>query len=190
MRVFLAIPLPDDLRDALAALQDDLQAGRAVPEENLHLTLAFLDEQPEEALAALDDELSALSVAPFELVPRGLGVFGGGRPRLLYAALAPSPALDDLHARVLRAVRRAGIELRRERFVPHVTLARFGAGARGTDLERVQHFLARHMAWEGPPLPVTGFGLYHSRLGPGAAVYEELATYPESREPALGREEE
>ncbi len=178
MRCFLAIPLDDPLRDALADLQADLRTGRPVPEENLHLTLAFLDEQDEDALAALDEELSAIALPPVELTPRGLGVFGGNRPRVLYAGFAPSPPLIDLHGRVMAAIRRAGIDLRRERFHPHVTLARFGSGARGAELETLQHFLARHIAFEGPPLPVTGFGLYQSTLHADGALHEELAHYP------------
>ncbi|MEY8838906.1 RNA 2',3'-cyclic phosphodiesterase, partial [Cribrihabitans sp. XS_ASV171] len=174
MRCFLAIPLTDPLRDALADLQADLRAGRPVPEENLHLTLAFLDEQDEEALAVLDEELATISLPPFDLAPRGLGVFGGDKPRVLYAGFDPSQPLTDLHTRVTAAIRRAGLDLRRERFLPHVTLARFGTGARGAELETLQHFLARHIAFDAPPLPVTGFGLYQSILHADGAVHEEL----------------
>ncbi|MFC3613913.1 RNA 2',3'-cyclic phosphodiesterase [Lutimaribacter marinistellae] len=178
MRCFLAIPLTDPLRDALARLQAELPVGRLVPEENLHLTLAFLDERDDPALAALDEELSALSAPSFDLIPRGLGVFGGNRPRSLHAVILPSSPLADLHARIQGAIRRAGIDLRRERYVPHITLARFGTGARGASLDALQHFLAAHLGFEGPPFPVTEFHLYQSVLRPDGALHEELARYP------------
>lgn len=178
MRCFLAIDLPDDLRDALAVLQDDLPVGRPVPDENLHLTLAFLGDQDDMALAALDDEMGRLVMPPFELSPQGVGVFGGDRPRLVYAGIAPSPELADLHHRVLGATRRAGIRLRRERYHPHITLARFGPGARGHEVLMLQRFLAAHMGFRGPALPVAGAGLFRSVLRPEGALHEELAHYP------------
>lgn len=178
MRAFLAIDLPDDLRDRLADLQSALPVGRAVPVDNLHLTLAFLDDQDDATLAALDAELSALAPPDFDLSPQGVGVFGGDRPKLLYAGIADSAALIDLRRRVLGAVRRAGITLRRERFHPHVTLARFGAGLRGPDLAALQAFLAAHMGFRGPVLRVRGFGLFESVLRPQGALHRELAHYP------------
>ena len=53
MRAFLALDLPQETRDALIRVQADLPVGRPVPCENLHLTLAFLDEQPHYADARI-----------------------------------------------------------------------------------------------------------------------------------------
>ena len=48
MRLFIAIKLNDEMVEALTGLQGDLQfigmRGRYTPEENLHLTLAFIGE--------------------------------------------------------------------------------------------------------------------------------------------------
>lgn len=177
MRCFLAIGLTEALREALVALQAALPVGRPVPEDNLHLTLAFLDDQDEATLEALHDELERLSAPAFDLSPRGVDLFGGNRPKLLYAGIAPSPALTDLHRRVQGAVRRSGITLRRERYHPHITLARFGAGARGGDAAQLYRFVAEHAGFRGPELPVRGFGLYRSTLRPQGALHEELAHY-------------
>ena len=46
MRAFLALPLPDQVCATLEDLQLSLPFEKLVPSENLHLTLAFLDEQP------------------------------------------------------------------------------------------------------------------------------------------------
>ena len=54
----------------------------------------------------------------------GLGLFGGDKPRALYAAVSPEPGLTDLQAEQERLVRRAGVEPERRKFTPHVTLAR------------------------------------------------------------------
>ena len=126
MRAFVGLPLPDDALDALERLQEDIPVGRIVPAENLHLTLAFLDEQPEHALHQLHRELEQIEATPFSLYIRGLDLFGGGKPRILFAAVEPDPALSRLRGQVRRAAERAEMDLSRERFRPHITLARFG----------------------------------------------------------------
>ncbi|AVO39011.1 RNA 2',3'-cyclic phosphodiesterase [Pukyongiella litopenaei] len=173
MRAFVAIPVPDAVAASLAALQARLPGGRRVPRENLHLTLAFLDDQPEPALEELHGELGDLGAAAFDLTLAGLGVFGGDRPRLLYADIAPNTALSDLHRAVMGAARRAGMQLPRRRFHPHVTLARFGAG----DAAGLGGFIAAHGATPLPGFRATGFGLYRSILRPDGAVHDMLAGY-------------
>ena len=53
MRAFVAIPVPEDIRDRLAALQADLPVGRLADPETFHITLAFLGEEPVERIEAL-----------------------------------------------------------------------------------------------------------------------------------------
>ncbi|UWQ10062.1 hypothetical protein K3X41_08920 [Aliiroseovarius crassostreae] len=67
MRSFIACPLPETVCAALVELAGRVKVGRAVPEDNLHLTLAFLDEQPVEQLEALHGELEAILSPPIHL---------------------------------------------------------------------------------------------------------------------------
>ena len=178
MRCFLAIGLTDPVRDALTRLQQQIPVGRVVPAGNLHVTLGFLGEQDDEALTSLDQELACIRQDPFTLSIRGLDVFGGDRPTVLFAGIDRTAALDHLHQQVRGAIRRAGIFLKRDRYRPHVTLARFGAGARGADRAALQTFLSVHAGFQGPDLTVAGFGLYRSTLRPEGALYEEMVDYP------------
>lgn len=177
MRAFVAIDLPEEVSGALERLQAVLPVGRPVPPENLHLTLAFLGEQPEDALEELNFELEAIRQPPFELRFDGLGAFGGDRPRVLFADVAPNPALSGLRRRVVKALRRAGIAPSKERFHPHVTLARFGERAAPEVAARLRRFVAETSADTVPGFPVTGFGLYASTLRPTGARHELLARY-------------
>ncbi|MDU9004184.1 RNA 2',3'-cyclic phosphodiesterase [Sedimentitalea todarodis] len=175
MRSFVAIPLPDDTRDALEAAQLRLPLGRLVVRENLHLTLAFLDDQSEEALELLHAELEHLRAPEFTVSLSGLGSFGGDKPRLIFANVLHNPALENLHRKVLNAARRAEIIVARRRFHPHVTLARMRPGAGRGD--RIANAIATLNDLLFPATPVSSFSLYRSDLHPDGPIYHELARY-------------
>lgn len=178
MRCFLALPVPEPLLPALLAVQAAVPLGRAVPEENLHLTLAFLDDLPEGELQELDLALDGRALPGCSLALDGLAIFGGRRARLLAAQVARVPELMGLQREVLRAVAAAGITLPRARFRPHVTLLRFGAGLRRADRPRLDVALGRFAALTAGPAPVAEMRLVGSVLTPDGAVYDTLAAYP------------
>jgi 2'-5' RNA ligase len=125
-RLFFAL-LPDAAtRAALARLQP-LAPGRAVPAENLHLTLAFLGRQPGAAVAPLEQVLARLALPPLALRVDTLGYFAG--PRIAWAGTTrPPAALLDLQARLMAALQQAGFAPDSHGgFRPHVTLARQAA---------------------------------------------------------------
>lgn len=176
IRAFLALPLPEATRGELATLQRRLGLLRPVAPENLHLTLVFLGSHPEPVLQEAHEALEALGGRAFTLGLRGVGLFGGAAPRAVYAGVAACPALEALQARAAQAVRRAGIMLPRRRFVPHVTLARFAAGA-GPDPAGLEA-LAEAALWQAVPFEAREMVLYASYLRPSGAVYDPLASYP------------
>lgn len=178
MRCFLALPLPEDVQDALEALQDRLPSGRAVEPGNMHLTLAFLGERGAEELDELDVELQSLRQPAFMVELRGLGTFGERSPRVLHAEVAPNEALDALHSAVAGAVRRAGLPMERRRFRPHVTLARYNRPLRPDAQDRLAAFLQANGDFRLPPFEAAEVALYRSILHRDGASYEALARYP------------
>ena len=177
MRAFLAIELPDEVTFALSQVALSLPVGSPMPEENLHLTLVFLDDQSDAQLEELHFELAGISGQRFELDFDGLGCFGAGAPKILYARIAESKALTDLHQQVRRAAHRAGIVLARQRYRPHVTLARFGRGLQWRDAERLEGFIADHSQIDLPGFAVSGFALFQSTLHREGAIHDQLADY-------------
>ena len=177
MRAFLAIELPEDVPDALSQLALSLPVGRVMAEENLHLTLVFLGDQPEAQLQELHHELAAIPAPQFELGFDGLGCFGAAAPTILFARLAESQALSDLHQQLRRAAHRAGIVLARQRYHPHVTLARFGRGLSWREAERLEGFIATHATVTLPGVSVGGFSLFQSKLHRDGAIHQKLAGY-------------
>jgi RNA 2',3'-cyclic 3'-phosphodiesterase len=176
IRAFAAIALPEAVRFELMLVGHGLPVPKPVPPENLHLTLVFLGELPEPVVADIDLALAAVRAPGFELGFAGLGLFGGARPRVAFAAIADSAPLRHLQAKVETAARGAGLAEPSRRYAPHVTLARLPE--RGIDRGRLETAVAGRPGPVAPAFRVEDFRLYRSRLGAGAAVYEELARYP------------
>jgi 2'-5' RNA ligase len=167
IRLFLALLLPSGTVDAIVAWQDEALGGvprvRAVPRENLHVTLAFLGHRPAAELepiagalreAAADAEPARLSLRGYRETRRvGMLTFDDEDGRA--AALAAG-----LHAR-LEAL---GVyEPERRRWLPHVTVARF------RERPRLQPALPQL-----EPFVLSDAAAYLSRLRPGGAQYEVL----------------
>ena len=133
VRTFVAIELPAGLRDALGSIPAaaSLPAGTSVrwtPPENLHLTLRFLGDTPEEQLPPLADALDAVAAgaASFELELGAAGAFPEARnARVLWVGLDDADRrLRRLRNQVEAAVRGLGWKREGRRFQPHLTLAR------------------------------------------------------------------
>ncbi|KUF10542.1 RNA 2',3'-cyclic phosphodiesterase [Pseudoponticoccus marisrubri] len=172
MRLFIALTLPEPALDAVAAVQDRLPAGRAVPVENLHLTLAFLGDQPEDALEPLDEALRSLRAPQVALALAGAEVFGGRHGQAVALGAEGGPDLADLHARVAARVRGAGVAMQRRRFRPHVTVARLSGRA---DAGALLQTLAPVKLG---PYACGAVALTASTLHRDGAQHEVLASYP------------
>lgn len=177
MRAFVAIDLPARVAEQIAALQPALPVGQPVRAANFHLTLAFLGEQPEELIVEAHHGLDRISAPGFEIELSGLDTFGGNDPKVLYVGVERNGPLGHLRDLVRNAMRGAGIRLNRERFRPHVTLARLRRGMTPHELERLRRFLSDHAHFRPEPFTVSSFALYRSTLRPDGAIHEELARY-------------
>lgn len=177
MRCFVAIPLTDTVLDTLERVQDAIPGGRITPRENLHLTLRFLGEVTEHQVADLHEALSGIVAQRFGVEIGGLDLFGGRRTQILFAQVGPTAQLSALQRAVVLAARDTGITLGRERFRPHVTLARFNRPPNSVEARRLGEFLQANARFGPLAFDVDGFGLFRSVLGSGPAQHSELAFY-------------
>ena len=176
MRAFLALDIPDDVAGALIRVQSAIAFGRPVPEQNLHLTLAFLEDAPQPALEDLHDLLTGLRAKPVEICFTGIDSMTEAERGLIFAAVARSDALQALHDRIASLCRQAGLDMPRRRFRPHVTLMRAGRRPDGVARDRLAASLGAR-----PDLPgftARAVTLYRSTLGPRGAHHDPLASYP------------
>ncbi|MEM6375679.1 MAG: RNA 2',3'-cyclic phosphodiesterase [Pseudomonadota bacterium] len=177
MRAFVAIRPGIAAVEALVEIQRDLNVGRCMPEENFHVTLAFLDYQPVHALEALHDAVSEIYMRNIDLIFSGVEARGGRKPALIWASVEPNEQIQRLQARIRNAAHKAGIELPRRRFRPHVTLSRLSRTA-PVDMDRLREWLAQNASFRTGPFEAESVCLYQSRLTPDGALYEILAEYP------------
>ncbi|HUC71476.1 MAG TPA: RNA 2',3'-cyclic phosphodiesterase [Stellaceae bacterium] len=173
LRLFVGIGFPPELKLRLSLLCSGIPKARWVDPGNLHLTLRFIGEISEDAAADVDEALARLRARRFLLQLAGTGVFGGDRPRNLWAGVERTPELAALHDKIEQALTRAGLPPEPRKFSPHVTLARL----HNPPLDTVAEFLATHAGFRAEPLPVETFSLIASYPTKAGSVYEDQADY-------------
>ena len=174
LRLFCALQLPDGGVDALAAWQarhlqaGGTAAGRIVPREHLHVTLAFLGSRPAADVPAIVRELAAASAAAAAPVLLRGGRYRETRSVGMVALDDPDGAAAAVAADLGERLERLGVYRREQRpWLPHVTVLRFRERPRLT-----------------PPAPELGelrvvrSALYRSALGPAGARYDVLESLP------------
>ena len=132
IRAFVAILLGEAERAAVAAAIDRWRplggAVAWVPAANLHLTLQFLGDQPEERLEDAEGALARAAApgAPFGAALHGVGAFPGlERPRILWVGVAQGALeLRSLQAGVADALAREGFPREERAWHPHLTIGR------------------------------------------------------------------
>lgn len=174
LRLFIALPLPAPLLDALAAIQHAPFPARWQSVSQLHLTLAFLGDVSERDSHGLYDALSAVSAPPLQLSLAGVGHFAkAGRAHSLWAGISPREPVFALAGSVSTACRRAGMHPEARRFVPHITVARLRHDERA-----IVPWLIAHGGLSSAPALIDRFTLYQSHLGSDGSRYAPLASYP------------
>ena len=175
VRLFVAIPVPEFVRQRLAELEREMPGLNWVKATNIHLTLKFIGETDPERVDPLRESLRAIRVRRFLLGVSGLGVFPPrGNPAVLWAGLGSAhPHLFQLHKRVDDVLYGCGIEPDRRVFRPHITLAR----CKGVAPAAVRHLLKKCGALETAPFRVKQFGIYSSELGSRGPLYRCLESY-------------
>ena len=186
LRLFVAIDLPEDVRESLGRLQTDLRRHdlsglRWTRPEGVHLTLKFLGETPATSLAAIEGALARAvrGVPAFRLALGAPGTFGGRRgPRVLWVDVEGElQPLLRLQAAVERELAAVGFAPEEREFSPHLTLARVPQPPPPGLAERVSRALAAVAAPQGE-FRATELLLMRSSLQPGGAVYSRVAAFP------------
>jgi 2'-5' RNA ligase len=185
MRLFVAIDLPGEVRDAIgeliARLKPLCKSARWTRPEAMHITLKFIGHAIGDADAQkLADARAALATvrsdAPVEMQFRGVGFFPDARrPRVVWCGVEASANLAQLAADVERALEPFGIPREERAFVPHLTLARFKSfGGTGKLVRAAEEMKAADFG----AARETEFHLYQSILKDSGAEHKKIESYP------------
>src|SRR5437867_9221492 len=124
MGLFIAVDLPDEIREGLQDVQRDLGSvsgsARWVAPESIHITLKFLGEVPSKRLNDIHEALAGLSWKPFRIDLRGVGFFPGTRsPRIFWVGME-APTMSALAEELDARLARIGFETEKRAFRPHI----------------------------------------------------------------------
>lgn len=158
-RLFLSIPLPDDLIKVLLDVRGQFNVQMAcsfglrwTKEENLHITVYFFGDAAEDKISELSARLRAVArgrrdfkmrFSQLEYAPPGASA-----PSMIWAVFAANQEYKQLTMSVARIAEQfLRIRPGRKEAIPHATLARFRAprvidGAARQDLSRANQFLS------------------------------------------------
>ncbi len=178
MRVFIAVELPNEIRQSLGDVQRALRSltnsSRWVAPESIHITLKFLGEVPDQRIGDIHSAITGLTWKPFNVTVRGVGFFPGTRsPRIFWAGME-APTMQDLAEQLDTRMQRLGFEGEKRAFWPHITLAR----ARGTRIDAsLVNAAEEYKDHEFGSFAVDRLFLFKSTLKPSGPVYEKLKEY-------------
>jgi 2'-5' RNA ligase len=131
MRLFVALSIPSEVRENIAALIHALRHADSKPRwvnpENLHVTLKFIGEIESQLVPAICEALVAIRVAhPLTLALRGVGFFPNARrPSVAWIGIEAPPTLAFLASEINRLLAPLGIQPEIKPLIPHLTIARF-----------------------------------------------------------------
>jgi 2'-5' RNA ligase len=183
VRTFIAIELPQEVREYLESRQTDLASAggdvKWVRPDDIHLTLAFLGNVPVEEIAAVAAAVrgAAAGMEPIRLRAGGAGCFPPrGRPRVVWIGIEePTGALARLQGAVARATERFAEKPERREYKAHLTVGRVRGGRGAEELSEAVAALADA---EGPEFEAAEVVIFESVLAREGPTYMPLASVP------------
>jgi 2'-5' RNA ligase len=187
IRSFIAIDLPEAVLDKIFGVsayfqtQTPPKALRWVAPENLHLTLKFLGDVPEDKLDTIKSLISttASRYSPFNITIQASGMFPNAqKPRVVWLGVDADPVIGDLHAALEEAMATAGISPEKRPFSPHLTIARVSRRADQDTVKDIGRTLSKFKVDSLGEFMVDRIHLYQSDLTPKGPIYTELLSAP------------
>ena len=184
-RYFIALPLPDEVRDRLVAIQPPAHPGmRILAREELHLTLHFLGDVAANDIDTLRAALATVKMSAFTIGINGVGMFPSERhAKVLWAGVEADEDLTALH-RSIGSILSGAIGFRSEErpYSPHITLARLDEPALPDVFDR---YLDENREFLVPSVRIDRFVLFSSRFVEDVPKYQEEAVFPLLPEPTF-----
>ncbi len=184
IRCFIAIELPDDIREGLGRLISRMNykapGAKWVDPAGIHLTLKFLGSVDSARIVEITEAIreAATGIPRLALEVKGLGVFPNqNRIRVVWVGVeGDTDKLLQLQKQIETNVQILGFPPEEREFTPHLTLARVRENATPIERQELGQLIA---ATKIPPIGKFNAGsvsLMRSQLNPKGAIYTQIAT--------------
>jgi 2'-5' RNA ligase len=185
VRLFVALQIPDSIRNDYSTLIDDLRQLDAkaaakkpkwVRPENLHVTLKFVGHTDPSRLDEIRRVLTNVR-SPQEVLLhfRNIGFFPGAKhPRVVWGGMEASENLATLAHDVDAQIATLGFPAEERVFTPHLTLARLDPPGISPE---VRAAIEKRATCDFGMLYTSEFHLIESKLKPSGAEYTTLQSF-------------
>lgn len=177
-RIFLGIPVSEEVRSKIISLQKELSSINAgiklVEPANLHFTLKFFGEIEDQKISQIKEKISGIILGnSFSVKIVGLGCFPDeDRINVIWLGLKDGKHLKDMQQKVDASL--SSLFHVEKDFVSHLTIARVKFV---NDKQALKQFLEKYRNKDFGELVVDKIVLYQSVLGKDGPVYTELAEW-------------
>jgi 2'-5' RNA ligase len=175
-RFFVAVDLPESTRQLLANLDPHIHGARWTRPAQMHMTLGFFGDVPENVDLKLREKLTEIQFGAFFLPVNGVGSFSAkGAPKIVWIGVGRAhPHLFQIHKRVQEAALAIGLEPELRPWHPHITLAR----CRDVSAQALRKFLQTNAGFDAGMIRVDAFHLYSSKLTPAGPIHTRELSVP------------
>jgi len=177
MRLFVCIEMPDEVINEIVRIQNLLQkeelfVGSYPRRDQMHLTLQFIGDIPEDLVPKVHTALQQVIAFPFQVRLGNLDVFySGSHIKVIFAHLI-AKELQSLAAQINTVLRELVVPEKRS-FVPHLTVARV------KEVDNIRTLVTTVNQTKVQPITFTidSFVLKQSLLGEQCATHTTLYMY-------------
>ena len=182
MRTFIAVELPEQIKKEIEQLQTPLKKTNAfvswVKPGNIHITLKFLGEVPEEKINEVFSatELALKNAKRFKMNLKGMGAFPDfRRPRVIWIGAGKGgEELSDMATKIEEETEKIGYPKEKRKFSAHFTIGRVKSPK---NIEKLIE-LVKSSDFETEDMEVNEVTVMRSQLHPAGAIYTPLKKIP------------
>jgi len=184
IRSFIAIELPEEVKEGLARLRKKLERRehifvKWVDPGGIHLTLKFLGNVPVKRVTEITEAMEEVAAEnpPFHLEISGLDAFPNLKQvRVFWVGIGGElEKLSQLQQSIDSALASLGFAREARPFVPHLTLARIREGASALERKSFGDLVGSTNFEEKYHVTVEAISLMKSQLTPAGAIYSRLS---------------
>jgi 2'-5' RNA ligase len=184
IRAFIAVLLPEEVKQSLSALQDRLRAGSYVSAKwvdpgNIHLTLKFLGNISPGMTGRITSamETAAREIRPFRIQVKGLGAFpNANRVNIVWVGMEGDvERLALLQKRIDAQLSHLGFKSENRPFTPHLTIARIRDHASAEERRKLGRIIEDTAFDTSHPVDVSAVHLMKSQLTRQGPIYSVIA---------------